>query len=147
MGYCHCRSCCSWSDGPVNTFSLWKSEAVKITSAAKHWVTYQQSELSGWQFFGKCGGHLMTQHPTVGLVDVFAATIPARVFSPGVHINREETVLPIRDGLPMTKNFSRRVRRVGRDHRRVGASDPLQFGGADDLTPSSTRFGDDVGMT
>src|SRR3569833_2373880 len=23
MGYCHCRSCRSWSGGPVNAFSLW----------------------------------------------------------------------------------------------------------------------------
>ena len=22
MGYCHCRSCRSWSGGPVNAFSL-----------------------------------------------------------------------------------------------------------------------------
>jgi hypothetical protein len=29
MGYCHCRSCRSWSGGPVNAFSLWKPEAVR----------------------------------------------------------------------------------------------------------------------
>ena len=23
MGYCHCRSCRSWSGGPVNAFMLW----------------------------------------------------------------------------------------------------------------------------
>ncbi len=23
MGYCHCRSCRSWSGGPVNAFTLW----------------------------------------------------------------------------------------------------------------------------
>jgi len=33
MGYCHCRSCRSWSGGPVNAFSLWKPEAVEITWA------------------------------------------------------------------------------------------------------------------
>ena len=27
MGYCHCRSCRSWSGGPVNAFSLWKPES------------------------------------------------------------------------------------------------------------------------
>ena len=31
MGYCHCQSCRSWSGGPVNAFSLWKPEAVKVT--------------------------------------------------------------------------------------------------------------------
>jgi hypothetical protein len=36
MGYCHCRSCRSWSGGPVNAFSLWKPEAVRITSGSQH---------------------------------------------------------------------------------------------------------------
>ena len=35
MGYCHCRSCRSWSGGPVNAFSLWKPEAVRITEAQR----------------------------------------------------------------------------------------------------------------
>src|SRR5690349_14718593 len=30
MGYCHCQSCRSWSGGPVNAFSLWKPEAVRV---------------------------------------------------------------------------------------------------------------------
>ncbi|MGZ6015869.1 MAG: GFA family protein, partial [Phenylobacterium sp.] len=34
MGYCHCRSCRSWSGGPVNAFSLWKPENVKVTKGA-----------------------------------------------------------------------------------------------------------------
>jgi hypothetical protein len=32
MGYCHCSSCRSWSGGPVNAFTLWKPDAVKITA-------------------------------------------------------------------------------------------------------------------
>ena len=31
MGYCHCRSCRSWSGGPVNAFTLWSPEAVTVT--------------------------------------------------------------------------------------------------------------------
>src|ERR1700688_4054085 len=34
MGYCHCNSCRSWSGGPVNAFSLWKTDAVQIKSGA-----------------------------------------------------------------------------------------------------------------
>ena len=34
MGYCHCSSCRSWSAGPVNAFTLWKPEAVKVTRGA-----------------------------------------------------------------------------------------------------------------
>ena len=47
----------------------------------------------------------MAHHPTLGLVDVFAATLPMLPFRPGVHVNYVETVLPIRDGLPKLKGF------------------------------------------
>ena len=47
----------------------------------------------------------MTNHPPLGLVDVFAATLPTLKFSPGVHVNYAETVLPMRDGLPKFKDF------------------------------------------
>ena len=47
----------------------------------------------------------MTNHPPLGLVDVFAATLPTVKFSPGVHVNYVETVLPMRDGLPKFKDF------------------------------------------
>ncbi len=47
----------------------------------------------------------MTNHPPLGLVDVFAATIPTLAFVPGVHVNYAETVLPMKDGLPKLKDF------------------------------------------
>jgi hypothetical protein len=47
----------------------------------------------------------MTNHPTLGLLDVFAATIPTFPFVPGVHVNYADTVLPMRDGLPKLKDF------------------------------------------
>ena len=34
MGYCHCQSCRSWSGGPLNAFSLWKPDAVKVTKGS-----------------------------------------------------------------------------------------------------------------
>ena len=105
MGYCHCRSCRSWSGGPVNAFSLWKPEAVRITSGVEHLATFQKTELSERQYCRKCGGHLMTNHPPLGMIDVFAATIPTLAFAPGVHVNYAETVLPMRDGLPKLKDF------------------------------------------
>jgi hypothetical protein len=61
--------------------------------------------MSQRKYFSKCGGHLMNNHPTLGLVDVFAATIPTLAFAPGVHVNYAETVLPMRDGLPKLKDF------------------------------------------
>ena len=105
MGYCHCRSCRSWSGGPVNAFSLWKPDAVEIESGGEHIATFQKTPLSERKYCKKCGGHLMTNHPTFGLVDVFAATIPTLDFEPGVHVNYAETVLRMRDGLPKLKDF------------------------------------------
>ena len=105
MGYCHCRSCRAWSGGPVNAFTLWKPEAVRITSGSDELATYQKTAFSQRRYCAKCGGHLMTDHPTLGLVDVFAATLPTLAFAPGVHINYADTVLPMRDGLPKLKDF------------------------------------------
>jgi len=121
MGYCHCRSCRSWSGGPVNAFSLWKPEAVRVTSGAEHVATFQKTPLSQRQYCAKCGGHLMTNHPPLGLVDVFAATLPTLTFTPGVHVNYAETVLPIKDGLPKLKDFPAEFG-ARRGDRRVAAS-------------------------
>ena len=47
----------------------------------------------------------MTDHPPLGLIDVYAATIPSLSFKPSVHVNYAETVLPMKDGLPKLKDF------------------------------------------
>ena len=105
MGYCHCRSCRSWSAAPVNAFTLWKPEDVRVTAGAEHIATFEKSAFSQRKYCRKCGGHLMNNHPTIGLVDIYAATIPDLKFVPGVHVNYAETVLPMRDGLPKLKDF------------------------------------------
>ena len=76
-----------------------------MTAGADSLATYAKTEMSERQYCTKCGGHLMTNHPTLGLVDVFAATLPDLDFQPGVHVNYAETVLPMRDGLPKLKDF------------------------------------------
>lgn len=78
---------------------------MRITAGTEHVAMFQKTGLSQRQYCSKCGGHLMTNHPPLGLVDVFAATIPTLAFSPGVHVNYAETVLPIRDGLPKLRDF------------------------------------------
>jgi hypothetical protein len=105
MGYCHCRSCRSWSAGPVNGFTLWKPEQVKVTKGAGNVATFAKTPMSERMFCKLCGGHLMTNHPPLGMIDVYAATIPALAFKPGVHVNYAETVLPMRDGLPKFRDF------------------------------------------
>ena len=105
MGYCHCSSCRSWSAGPVNAFTLWKPENVKVTKGAAFVGRFSKTKNSDRQFCTKCGGHLMTHHPTLKLMDVYAATIPSVAFVPGVHVNYSETVLRMKDGLPKLKDF------------------------------------------
>ena len=104
-GYCHCASCRSWSAGPVNAFTLWKPEQVKVTRGADHVGTYHKTDKSHRKFCTQCGGHLLTEHPLWGVVDVYSATIPGFRFQPALHVNYQETVLRIRDGLPKMKDM------------------------------------------
>ncbi|HYC65962.1 MAG TPA: GFA family protein [Reyranellaceae bacterium] len=109
MGYCHCRSCRSWSAGPVNAFTLWKPENVKVTKGEDQIGSFKKTPNSERKFCVKCGGHVMTDHPGFGLVDVYAAMLPALAFKPAVHVNYAETVLPMKDGLPKLKDFPKEL--------------------------------------
>jgi hypothetical protein len=105
MGYCHCESCRHWSASPVNAFTLWKPADVKVTQGAEQVGTYNRTVHSDRKFCRKCGGHLFTNHPGLGMVDVFAATIPDLPFKPALHVNYQETKLRMRDGLPKMKDM------------------------------------------
>lgn len=109
MGYCHCASCRHWSAGPVNAFTLWKPEALKVTRGAASIGTYNKTPGSSRKWCRKCGGHLFTDHPGFGLVDVYAALLPELRFEPGVHVNYAETVLRIHDGSPKLKDFPKEL--------------------------------------
>ena len=76
-----------------------------MTKGQQHLGTFTKNPSSERQFCTKCGGHVMTGHPGLGMTDVYAATIPSVAFKPGVHVNYSETVLPMRDGLPKFKDF------------------------------------------
>jgi hypothetical protein len=117
MGYCHCTSCREWSAGPVNAFTLWKPEAVKITKGEANLSTFNKTPTSSRKWCKTCGGHVLTDHPPLGLVDVYAATLRDFKFEPGVHVNYSETVLRMKDGLPKLKDF------------------PKEFGGSGESCP------------
>ena len=57
----------------------------------------------------------MISHPTMGQIDVFAATLPTLKFNPSVHVNYSETVLQMDDGLPKFSDF------------------PIEFGGSGEI--------------
>jgi hypothetical protein len=105
MGYCHCDSCRSWSAAPVNGFTLWAADSVRVTEGAELIGTYHKTENSYRKFCTRCGGHVMTDHPPFGMVDVYAATIPDLAFAPTLHVYYSEKVLRIADGLPKFADF------------------------------------------
>ncbi len=105
MGYCHCDSCRHWSAGPVNAFTLWKPDAVKITGGEANVGTFNKTPNSFRKWCKTCGGHVITVHPTFNLTDVYAAIIPDYPFKPAIHVNYQETVLHMRDGLPKFRDF------------------------------------------
>ena len=109
MGYCHCESCRHWSAGPVNAFTLLKPTALKITDGADSIGTYNKTPISFRKWCKKCGGHLLTDHPTMGLVDIYAAMIPKLKFATGVHVHYQETVLRIHDGKAKMKDMPKEM--------------------------------------
>ena len=96
---------------------IMKPENVKVTKGSEFIGHFMKTKLSDRQFCMKCGGHLMTGHPPLGLIDVYAAIVPTLTFTPGVHVNYAETVLRMTDGLPKLKDF------------------PVEFGGFGEVVP------------
>ena len=113
MGYCHCASCRAWAAAPVNGFSLWKQDSVKVTKGAEHVGVYHKTDRSHRQFCKLCGGHLMTGHPHWQLTDVYAAVLPGLKFEPKLHVNYGETVMAMRDGLPKLKDLPKEMGGTG----------------------------------
>lgn len=105
MGYCHCKDCRAWSAGPVNAFTLWSRDAVRVTRGADLLGRYQKTEASDRQFCTRCGGHVMTTHLPGDFIDVYAAILPSVEFEPEIHVNYESAVIRIKDGLPKLRDF------------------------------------------
>ena len=104
MGFCHCASCRLWSASPLNAFTLWKPSAVGIRKGADALLSFKKTENSIRRWCKHCGGHVLTEHPGLGVTDVYAATIPSFEFEPMLHVHDGEAVLRIHDGLPKQKD-------------------------------------------
>ena len=112
MAYCHCNSCRHWSAGPVSAFTLWKPGSVQITKGSDNIAAFDKNPgandetiNSNRQWCNSCGGHLYTEHPAMGLIDVPSAVISAFAFKPGSHVHYQETVHPMKDGLPKFRDL------------------------------------------
>lgn len=104
MGYCHCANCRKYSGAPVAAFTLWKSDQVKVAKGAASLGKFKSSDISDRWYCPKCGAHLVVDHPDLKLTDV-RTPLAGLTFKPTVHLNYEETVLRIKDGLPKLKDF------------------------------------------
>lgn len=100
MGYCHCDSCRHWSAGPVNAFTLWPPTQVEVTKGADQLKSFAKTPNSERKWCASCGGHVLTDHPGMKLVDVYAAILPTLEFQPGLHVFYAEKKVSIHDGLP-----------------------------------------------
>jgi hypothetical protein len=109
MGYCHCDSCRRWSAGPVNAFTLWKPSAVRVAKGASQLGSFEKSPNSVRKWCKSCGGHVLTEHPSMGLIDVYAAVVPDLPFKPAVHVHYGETRLRITDGLPKMQDLPKEM--------------------------------------
>ena len=112
MAYCHCESCRHWSAGPVSAFTLWKPEALTITRGRDNIAGFNKNPgtdnakvVSDRKWCKNCGGHIFTEHPTMGLIDIPAVVIANLTFKPSFHAHYQETVHAMKDGLPKFKDL------------------------------------------
>jgi len=104
-GYCHCRDCQAWSAAPINAFSLWKSDSVRITRGESDIGTFHKTENSHRKFCKVCGGHLMTEHKRMRLIDVYANLLQGFTHESTLHANYASRMVSVRDGLPKFRDL------------------------------------------
>ncbi len=114
MGYCHCGDCAAWAAAPINAFSLWSPDNVKVTKGEANICTYNKTDNSFRKSCKICGGHLMTDHPGMNLVDVYPNVVPDFTHKPALHVYYAEKTVSVKDGLPKYKDM------------------PADFGGSDE---------------
>ena len=89
----------------VSAFTLSKKENVRITKGEEFLGRFTSSDISKRGYCTKCGGHILVEHPTLGLMDVRIGALRGFPFKPKVHLNYAEPILPMKDGLLQLKDF------------------------------------------
>jgi len=105
--YCHCNSCRSTTGTPVNAPVLWPYDAVRFVAGEDTVRRYSKTGNAegGLYACGTCNGFVGVHLVDAGLFDIFAGLLKDFTFEPTVHINYENSVLPIKDGLPKLKDM------------------------------------------
>ena len=100
MGYCHCDDCAAWAAAPINAFSLWAPDSVKITKGEENIGTFNKTENAYRKFCRTCGGHVMSDHPGMELVDIYPNAVPDFTHDPALHVFYANKTVSVKDGLP-----------------------------------------------
>ena len=90
---------------PVNAFSLWPPDGVRITKGEENVATFNKTETAFRKFCKICGGHVMSDHPGMGLVDIYATIIPDLAHEPTLHVYYDNKTISMTDGLPKFKDL------------------------------------------
>lgn len=61
---------------------------------------YKRTDKSHRKACKTCGGAVLVEHPSIGVVDVLAANIKDMRFEPAFHIYYGERMISMKDGLP-----------------------------------------------
>lgn len=115
MGYCHCTDCAEWAGAPVNAFSLWSPDNVKVTAGEDKLGSYARTDASHRKFCTNCGGHVLSDHPGMRMMDVYLNIVPTLAHQGTMHIFYGEKTMAVPDGLPKFKDM------------------PAEFGGSGEL--------------
>ena len=78
---------------------------MSLIKGAEFLGRFESSDISDRRYCTKCGSHISVDHPTLGLIDVRIGALRDFQFKPKVHLNYDETILPMKDGLPKLKDF------------------------------------------
>ena len=94
-----------------------RSVDAPFTKGEEHVGTFNKTERSARKFCKICGGHVMSDHPGFGLVDIYATIVPELKHEPTLHVFYEYKTISMKDGLPKFKDL------------------PGDFGGSGDTLP------------
>jgi hypothetical protein len=107
QAFCHCNSCRVWSGQPVSSCVVFSAKVVHFVAGEDQLRRFSKPGVSHIERLScrNCGGTIGTFVPSLGIYDIFAGVIRDFVFNPEMHLNYQERVLSIRDGLPKMRDF------------------------------------------
>lgn len=109
--YCHCSSCRKWSGQPVTACILWPEAQVNIVAGRDQMHRHSNTDHpEGGKFSCKiCGGAIGTFLPGSRMYDIFGGVLRDFTFQPSSHINYQERVFDLVDGLPKFRDMPEMV--------------------------------------